>query len=76
MPTNVDMREIKGILNGGSDYKYLIKADTGGRFKACKTNSILVINEERRNSIIHLHMVKEPDSFGNWKIFGINCERS
>lgn len=76
IPTNIDLMEIQGILNAGSDYKYLIKADTNTKKKLCKTNSILIINEECRNSIIHVHMVREPDRFGNWKIFGINCEKS
>lgn len=76
IPTNIDLHEIQGLLNSSVDYKYLIKAESGTRSKGCKTNSILIINEECRNSIIHVHLVREPDRFGKWKIFGINCERS
>jgi len=39
----------------------------------CLTKSILM-REKDRDSVIHLHMVREPDSFGNWKIYGIDKE--
>lgn len=71
MPTDINLSEVRRAL--GSSYKCLIKArKENDEFH--KTDSLLIINEGKLNNILHVHMVKEPDGFGKWKIYGIERE--
>ncbi len=65
-------------------YKHLVKAEFDKRPKNYKTNSILVMADDsgeesndgfKKGSIVHLHMVKEPDSISKWKIYSIEREQ-
>lgn len=70
-----DLDELSDFFNKMHQYKHLIKVEFSATPKNCKTNSILVLNSDsKRNSIIHLHLVKEPDYFSKWKIYGIEKE--
>ncbi|MDR1067388.1 MAG: hypothetical protein LBL35_08180 [Clostridiales bacterium] len=66
--------EMSLYFNSENNYKTLIKAEFSERPKNCVTNSILVLNDDSRNSILHVYLIKEPDGFGNWKICGIEKE--
>jgi hypothetical protein len=40
-----------------------------------RTRSVLVMDAERKvKRLLHLHMVKEPDKYGQWKIYGVDQE--
>jgi hypothetical protein len=40
-----------------------------------RTRSVLVMDSERKvKRLLHLHMVKEPDKYGPWKIYGVEQE--
>ncbi len=70
-----DLYELTDFFNNMEKYKSLIKVEFSPKPKNCKTNSILVMNKDRDSqSIIHLHLIKEPDMFSNWKIYGIEKE--
>ena len=71
---HIDLLEIKNVLNHGLEYKYLVKAEIDKKNLNLKTNSVLIINKDTRNSVMHMHLVREPDVFGNWKIYGIERE--
>jgi hypothetical protein len=43
--------------------------------KNCRTRSVLVMDAERKEKrLLHLHMVREPDKYGSWKIYGVEQE--
>ncbi|GHU53422.1 hypothetical protein AGMMS49975_11440 [Clostridia bacterium] len=69
---NLDINELCAMV-GSRDYKRL----SGRRFinTGYKTDAILLIDNESINKIIHLHLVKEPDSVSKWKIFDVESER-
>jgi hypothetical protein len=69
-----NLDEISRYINRENNYKTLIKAEFLETPRNCVTNSILVLNNDSCNSIIHVHLIKEPDGFGNWKICGIEKE--
>lgn len=79
----LDFTEIRDAFQSGLRYKCLLKAEFRYTPPNCKTNSIVLFQETNdqdqeqehtRNTIIHLHMVREPDRFGQWKIYGIEKE--
>lgn|GEM_PF-940668 len=67
----IDLNEIRRCLDSASCYVSLKKAETKVPGDT-KTNSIL-IKDGSRNSIFHLHMVREPGK-DQWKIYGIEKE--
>ncbi len=69
----IDLDEIRGFFMS-TRYKNLINVEFNHSPKNCRTNSILVLKDDTKNSIIHLHFVHEPDSFGKWKIYAIDKE--
>jgi len=65
-----DLTELSEYFSKNYNYKRLQKARLVAQQGNCTTDSILV-QEHNRNSIIHLHMVKE---LGFWKIYDIDKE--
>ena len=68
-----DFDELTDYFNGMKKYEKVIKAEFGNTPKNCKRSSILVFAQGEQ-SIMHLEMVREPDCFSNWKIYGIEKE--
>ena len=65
-----DLTELSEYFSQNYNYKRLKKAELGARLGNCITDSILV-QESNKNSIIHLHMIKE---LGFWRIYDIDKE--
>jgi hypothetical protein len=43
--------------------------------KNYRTRSVLVMDAEYKvKRLLHLHMVKEPDNYGQWKVYGVEQE--
>ena len=56
-------------------YKNLIEVNFQKAPTGCATNSILVLRgDSRKNSMVHFRLVKEPNRFGKWKIYGIDTK--
>lgn len=70
---NFDLGELSEYFGENGHYKHLVKVEFNQPPRNCITNSILVL-ENNKSSIIHLHMIKEPDKFGSWKIYSIDKE--
>lgn len=66
----IDLTELRNTLEIFENYKFLGQPHLPGK---SYTGSVLMFNKNR-NSILKLHMVQEPDSYGNWKIYGIEKE--
>jgi hypothetical protein len=72
---NIDLLALKEtFINGG--FKVLFGNDSVSAVpgsKNCRTNTVLLINNKQR-TILRLYMVREPDQFGQWKIFSVEKE--
>jgi hypothetical protein len=52
-----------------------VQATYSGNIKNCTTRSVLLVDRDKNvNRLLHLHMIREPDRYGQWKIFGIDQE--
>jgi len=69
----IDLSELKDSFeNGGFKYLYPIEENNMGN---CRTNTVLLINNNsKQKTVLRLYMVREPDQFGQWKIFNVERE--
>jgi len=72
---SIDLFELKSSIDGGG-FKYLSPIDeTSNGTGNCRTNTVLLFNNrDSQKIILHLYMVREPDQFGQWKIFNVERE--
>ena len=70
---SIDLFELKSSFDGGGfKYLYPVEQNNNG---TCRTNTVLLINNNsKQKTILHLYMVREPDQFGQWKIFNVERE--
>ena len=64
----LDLNELKEIVDEG--VKPVQLATYVSRAKNCLTRSVYV-NVQKKRKLLHIHMVKEPDHNGKWKVFGV-----
>jgi len=70
---SIDLIELRSSFDGGG-FKYLYPAEENNQGN-CRTNTVLLINNDsKQKTILHLYMVREPDQFGQWKIFNVERE--
>ncbi|MDR3092262.1 MAG: hypothetical protein LBU36_08785 [Clostridiales bacterium] len=72
VPANIDFYEVRALLESAADYKRL--SSFGRPPRLCKTESLLVINKESRNRVIHVRLVRESDKYSKWKVVGVEAE--
>ena len=72
---SIDLLELKSTFDGGG-FKYLYPVpDESNNTGNCRTNTVLLINNNsKQKTILRLYMVREPDQFGQWKIFNVERE--
>ena len=72
---SIDLIELKSSFDGGG-FKYLYPAEDEAKNTGnCRTNTVLLFNNKsNQNTIVRLYMVREPDQFGQWKIFNVERE--
>jgi len=72
---SIDLFELKSSFDGGG-FKYLYPVeDTSNNTGNCRTNTVLLINKKsKQKTVLRLYMVREPDQFGQWKIFNVERE--
>ncbi|MCL2399191.1 MAG: hypothetical protein FWC91_05515 [Defluviitaleaceae bacterium] len=68
---SVDLDALRNIVGQCTPPIVSLKKASGSKIKGIKTRYILLNNQ---NCILHLHMIKEPDQFGQWKIYGVEKE--
>ncbi|MDR1663393.1 MAG: hypothetical protein LBR83_00525 [Clostridiales bacterium] len=52
-----------------------VQAPYNANPKNCLTSSVLLVDREHNTKrLLHLHMIREPDRYGQWKIYGIDQE--
>jgi len=69
----LDLNELRELLDAGVQHVKI--ATYVNSSKNCLTRS-LYVNDDRQKmrKLLHLHMIKEPDHNGKWKIFGVDQE--
>ena len=72
---SIDLNELKSTFDDGG-FKYLFSLeDSSNSHGNCRTNTVLLFNNKsKQNTILHLYMIREPDQFGQWKIFNVERE--
>jgi len=72
---NFDESTFAELFSSTTNYKKLYKAEFSARPLGCKTDSVLLMEEAGKKGVImHIHMMKEPDSYSKWKIYRIETE--
>jgi len=69
----IDLFELKSSFDGGG-FKYLYPVEENN-IGNCRTDTVLLINKKsKQKTVLRLYMVREPDQFGQWKIFNVERE--
>jgi len=69
---SVDFQRLKTIMNGFAGFK-CVETRTVGRFgSALKTTAVIM--KSGKNTLLQFYMAREPDKYGQWKIYGIERE--
>ena len=72
---SLDLEALHEILGANISYRPVPMATYFNDTKNCMTRS-LYIEDPKRNlrRLLHLRMVKQPDKYGIWKIYGVEQE--
>jgi hypothetical protein len=72
---SIDLFELKDTFEDGG-FKYLSSMEDAPNGKENRrTNTVLLFNNKsKQKTILRLYMVREPDQFGQWKIFNVERE--
>ena len=74
---SLDLEALHDVLYGsweGRLYKHVVNVQYTTPPPNCLTRSVLVEDMERKQWLLHLRMIKEPDQYGLWKIIGVDKE--
>jgi hypothetical protein len=74
---SLDMEALRNLLGPEANRlcACLINATYVSESKNRRTRSVLVMDREgHAKQLLHLHMIKEPDRYGQWKIYGVDQE--
>jgi hypothetical protein len=72
---NLDLEALRDVLDTGRLCKWVVKAPYMNDPKNCMTRSVLVLDTERKiKRLLHLRLIKEPDQYGSWKVYGVEQE--
>ena len=74
----IDIEALRDVLAQADKSRLcsaFVQASYDGEPKNCQTRTMMVVDPERNvKSVLHLHMIKEPDKYGPWKIYGVEQE--
>ncbi len=71
----LDLEALRDVLYTGRLCKWVVKVPYLDDPKNCLTRSVMVLDTEcKTKSLLHLHMIKEPDQYGPWKVYGVEQE--
>lgn len=70
----MDLEELSRLFEGYGKYKYLRDNASNIGYENFRRDSVMIMDNEYRNSVLHLYLIKEPDKYSNWKIYGIERE--
>lgn len=71
--SNLDLQELRELLDSGVQHVKMVTYVNVS--KHCQTRSVYVNDKKRKvRKLLHIHMVKQPDHNGKWKIFRVEQE--
>jgi len=71
---SVDVYELAAAFEGSAACK-MIDAGLVSCPRNCKVKSVMVMDSSSALcAVLHLHMLREPDSVSNWKIYSVERE--
>ena len=70
----VDLSDLWRIISESRDFKCLTAANQTRRFNGITKNSVLMMGNSQSGQLVHLYMIREPNKYGSWKIYGIESE--
>ena len=71
---SIDVYDLAATFEGAAACK-MVCAEFEGRPKHCKVKSVLVTGgQDASCAVVHLRMIREPDSVSNWKICSVEKE--
>jgi hypothetical protein len=69
------LEALRDLLGQDEQYAYLINIPYESESKNRRSAAVMVMDPERKvQRLLRLHMVKEPDRYGMWKIYGVEQE--
>lgn len=66
-----DVKKLDDVFENQRNYSSLIKLNFNNKDKK---NTLLIINQHKKNDMVHVHLTYEPDENSTWKIFQITKE--
>ncbi len=72
----LDLEEMADIINNLNNYKHLLDGTNSFFSKKFIKKSILFFNKEKKSTIVHFYLKKEPDMYSEWKIYYIKKEKN
>ena len=71
---SLDLEALREVLGVDFSYKPVLTAAYIGEPVNCMTRSVYIEDAKREHRrLLHLRMVKEPDKYGIWKIYCVEC---
>ena len=70
----VDLSGLWRLISESRDFKCIDEAKPTKRFGGVVKNSVLMMGNSNAGRLVHLYMVREPNKYGTWKIYGIESE--
>ena len=74
----VDLGAVRDFLEGVPPNRIcarVLKAQYASEPRNCITSSVAVFDEKRNvKRLLHMHMVSEPNQYGQWKIYAVEQE--
>lgn len=68
---DIDIKSLDDIFENERNYNKVVKVEFN---KKNKKDSMLIINKNKNNDILHLYLTYEPDENSMWKIYDITKE--
>ena len=72
--SSIDVYELASTFEGTAACK-MVCAEFASCPRNCKVKSVLVMDGQNApRAVVHLRMIREPDSVSNWKIYSVEKE--
>ena len=69
----IDFEALRDVLGNTNHHcTSWVQASYNSDPKNCMTRSVLLVDPDHNiKRLLHLHMIREPDRYGQWKIYGV-----
>ena len=72
----IDFEALRDALDNTNQHcTSWVQASYSSDPKNCMTRSVMLVDPDKNiKRLLHLHMIREPDRYGQWKIYGVEQE--